>query len=304
MPNTGKHKVLIAGGSGFIGSALADFLTTNGYTVSILSRKKRSDKYKTYLWNPYNNIIDTNAIKENHYVINLAGAGIADKLWTKKRKQELLSSRVLSTRLLVNSIISHNPALKKFISASAIGYYGHRPGEVLTEESSPGTGFLSFLCDKWEKETVPLLNNKIPRNILRIGIVLDSSNGFLKKLLPSFKAGLNVVLGKGKQNAAWIHIGDLLNVFLFLLKSDNVAGEYNGVSPESASIYELQKTAAQKHGYKTVDIRINSWFIKKVTGNFSEVFLNDQLIVPKRLMQEKFVFKYDELGKALRNLSK
>ncbi len=291
--------VLIAGGSGLIGSALSNHLSENGYNVSILSRRTSLNKYKTYYWNPNQNEIDQNAITENQYIINLAGAGIADKLWSRKRKQELINSRVLSTRLLVNAVIKHNPTIKKFVSTSAIGFYGHRPGEILDESSNAGNGFLAELCQLWENETIPLIQNNVPTTILRIGIVLTKTKGFIRKLNPQFKMGLNVIFGSGSQKASWIHIEDLTNIFQFCIENKNNINLLNAVAPEAISIYKLQKTIARNFGHKTIDIRINNKLTKRFLGDFSEVFINDQAVKPERLLKEGFHFHFNTIEKAL-----
>lgn len=299
MNEKSAKNVLIAGGSGFIGSALANHLTKEGYTVSILSRGKSSRIYKTYNWNPYKNEIDLEAITNNEYIINLTGAGIADKYWSNKRKQELVDSRVLSTRLLVDTVIEHNPQLRTFISTSATGFYGHRPGEILDEKSEVGDGFLAGLCQLWENETKPLTQNNISTTILRIGIVLSKSKGFIQKLHPQFRMGLNVVFGSGSQKTSWIHIDDLTNIFQFCIEDLSNNEVLNAVAPESINIYELQKTIARNFGRKTIDIRINSKLIKGLLGDFSEIFFSDLAVKPERLLDKGFHFRFNTIESAL-----
>ncbi|MCD8528956.1 MAG: TIGR01777 family oxidoreductase [Chitinophagales bacterium] len=228
-----KH-VLIAGGSGLVGSALSKTLENKGYAVSWLSTQKNLQaEYNICYWNPSKNEIDEEAIKQADVIINLAGAGVAEKRWTKERKMEILRSRIDSTRLLIEKTKELNPTLDVFIGASAIGYYGYENNGLLTEQSPAGKDFLAGVCQAWEKE-YNLQNTSFRKVVFRIGIVLSKEGGALgemTKTLPFFVG----VLGSGTQIYSWIHIDDLVNMFVYAIENKQMQGIYNGVAPNPVS---------------------------------------------------------------------
>lgn len=296
------QNILIAGGTGLIGSALSELLSKEGNNVALLTRKTNCPvRYKSYYWNPDNQEIDPLAVQENQVIINLAGAGIADKLWSNKRKKELFDSRIQSTRLLVNEIERNKTSVRKFISASAIGYYGHRPNEILTEQSSVGEGFLADLCKQWENEAAKL-KGIVPIDIIRIGIVLSGEKGFVPKMRKALRTRVNVLLGSGIQKVSWIHIDDLAGMIKYSIEHSSDSGTYNAVAPESVSIQQLQKTIGRTFGLKTVDLRINSSLIKSLLGQFSEVFLNDQMVKPEAFLNKEFNYLHPDLNEALNSI--
>ena len=197
-------RVLIAGASGTIGSELVPYLLSHGYNVDVLQRK---DPDAPFYWNPTKGQLST-AITNYDAVINLSGVNVTEGLWTEKRKQKILDSRVVSTKLLVDAMKEHPP--KVFISASAVGYYGNTHDEEVDEAHSSGTGFLADVCRKWEHEALQA-NTRVV--ILRMGVVLTKKGGALKKMLTPFKLGLGAVLGTGNQWMSWIGMPDLLEIF-------------------------------------------------------------------------------------------
>ncbi len=298
--NLTRKNVLIAGGSGLIGRALTSYLSLNGYNVSILSRKKDS-KRNAFYWDPESSLIDMKSITDQDFIINLAGASIADKYWTKKQKKILIESRVKSTRLLAESIKNSATRPLKIIQASAVGYYGHRPKVLLTENSEAGKGFLCDLCRDWEKSARLFSEAGIPLSIVRIGIVLSNEGGYLPKMKKILQYGVNPVFGNGRQIVPWVHINDLIKIFGFILTSDKNSGVYNAVSPNPVTTLDLQRSIV--HPRKALTLKTSSWLTKKLLGDFSEVFLNDQSAIPERLLREGFSFQFDSISKLMKSFS-
>lgn len=297
-------KVLIAGGSGFLGRSLMQLLLNSGYEVSYLTRSKnRQGKLNSFYWNPQENYMDPLALTGQDVVINLAGAGIADSIWTKKRKKEILESRISATRLLVQKIKKMDGAKpSKFISASAIGYYGSRPFEELTETSAAGTGFLSEVCTAWEAEALELNEQNLSTIIVRIGIVLSEDGGYLPQLEKMVRSKMNIIPGNGKQQMSWIHLDDLLQIILFLIEQPTSKGIYNCVAPESIRIKDFQVKLFRKKGKSFLNLRIPAFILKTLLGNFSDLFLSNQNVLPHRLLESGFRFSFKNTDEALTDL--
>ncbi|MBN1598154.1 MAG: TIGR01777 family oxidoreductase [Bacteroidales bacterium] len=294
--------ILITGGTGLIGNYLTEYLKDKGYSVRILSRNKRSLSDEVFYWNPLKKEIDLTSLSGVDVVINLAGAGIGDKIWTRKRKKIIYSSRIESTRLLVDTILEKNIKIKMWINASAIGYYGHKPGEMLNENSYAGEDFLSKLCVDWEQETYRILQRKISLAILRLGVVLSTKDGGLPKFLLPVHLGFNILFGKTQIFLNWIHIADLLMIFEALLKREIKPGIYNAVTPNPVTLKVFNKELAKIIGKKTIKIRIPNFVFKLLPGGMNIIFTNEQYIVPAGLKSEHFNYYFPEINPALNNL--
>ena len=300
--NTMK-KILIAGGSGFIGTYLANFLGQKGYTVSLLSRKAaKSSRYQEYVWNPENGELDPAVLKEQDVIINLSGAGIANRYWTKKRKQVLYHSRLDSTSLLVRRLSELKNLPSLFINASAIGYYGHRPGEILNEESPPGSDFISRLCMDWENAAKKLRVSGCQTVILRIGIVLGKQGGSLAKFAFPLKFGLNVSFDKGNQMISWIHILDLAAMVDQLIKGNLVPDVYNAVAPNPIPQHKFHAEILHALHRRAFKIRIPQSFLKLVLGDMATIFISDQNIQCKKLLEQNFSFEFPDIRQAIIHL--
>ena len=223
-------KVIITGGTGLVGKRLTELLIDKGYEVNILTRKPR--KVNEYKWDISKDIIDEKAFDGATAIVHLAGAGVADQRWTEERKKEILESRTRSTRLLYAYLSKGNHSIQTFLSASAVGYYGDRKNELLTESSSNGSGFLPEVCKIWEEESerMALLNIRVSK--VRIGIVLSKCGGALPKLDLPMRLGLGAYIGDGKQFVPWIHIDDLCGIFIHLLENKSLIGVFNGCAPD------------------------------------------------------------------------
>ena len=233
--------ILITGGTGLIGKRLSFLLTQKGYNVLILSRNNANNS-NIYKWNIDDGYIEEKAIYKADYIIHLAGAGIADKRWTKRRKHELLASRINSTNLLYKKIKELNPKLKGFIAASGIGFYGATTtSKIYQENDSSGTDFLSNICVQWEKASLQFKDKNIRTVIFRTGVVLTKKGGAFEKITKPIKMGLGAALGSGNQYIPWIHIDDLCEMYIEAIKNNELNGVYNAVAPTHVTNKTLSK---------------------------------------------------------------
>jgi hypothetical protein len=294
------QNILIAGGTGFIGKSLLETFHSKGFKVSILSRQEIiPSKAFMYTWNPLAGVIPFEALANQDIIINLAGTSIAGGRWTAKRKESISNSRMLSTRLLVKTIRENKLAPKLFISASAIGYYGNRPDEDLTEESPAGTDFMSQVCKTWESELDPLNDLSIPYAILRLGLVLSQNGGIFPILIHPLNYGMNVALGTGRQYMSWIHIHDLVGCIGNLMNGKLNPGVYNCVAPGAVKQYEFNGAVQKLLKKRMVSFRISANILKIILGEMAALVTDDQHVLPTRLTAQNFRFQYPVLNDAL-----
>jgi len=297
--------ILIAGGSGLLGKHLADYSRGAGFHVYILSRNPSVDsKFKRYAWNPTKGILDSKVLQDKDIIINLSGAGIGEKIWTSKRKKTLYNSRITSTRLLVDTLIKEKIKPKLFINASAIGYYGNRPFESLTETSSQGVGFLSSICSNWENEVRRLDEANISYSILRIGIVLSNQGGSFPKLILPIKNRLNLVFGKGDQYISWIHIDDMVKI-IFSIATGGLRPEiYNCVSPNPVTQKNLNDVLKIVSSVKTIQVKLSKKLLSLIIGDMSELLLSDLKVSPENLLKQNFQYTYPDINSSIKHLLK
>lgn len=299
-----KKNLLITGANGMLANQLAKQLEPH-YNIRYLSR--RVTQNNQFLWDIKNNYIDLNALKEVHTIVHLAGAPIADKRWTATRKQEILSSRVASARLILNTLTTNNLSINSFISASAIGYYGSKTTEqLLTEKSNKGDDFLSNVCEQWEEVAHSFTSNNIASrmSIVRIGIIFSNNGGALKKLITPISYGMGSGLGTGKQYMPWIHTKDLSNLFEFLITNNHLQGVYNAVSPESVTNIELTKKIGKVLNRKILLPNIPALVLQLIFGEMSSILLNGTRVSSEKIVKEGFKFTYGNIDDALDNLLK
>lgn len=296
-----KQNILIGGGSGLIGSRLIDLLKHN-FNIHILTRKKSHEKNGIFYhqWDLDEQVFDLDSSVSFDAIINLTGAGIADKRWSKDRKKVLIDSRVKSVYLMEKIIDSLPKKPNFYLGASAIGYYGDQGNDLLTEASDSGQGFLSECCVLWEKAH-DLVKDKVNRfAVLRIGIVLSTQGGALEKLIPPARLGASGYFGNGQAYYPWIHIDDVCGMILGLVEDDSLQGAFNGSSQNP----ETLKTIAQK--VKTVFapyalvLPIPAIGLKLAMGEMSTMLLNSTRVISNRWAD--FPFKYPTLESALRDL--
>lgn len=299
-----KKTILLAGASGLIGSKLFSILT-NQYDFIILGRsssalKKSFPNAKGYLqWDNETELQQT--MQKCDGVINLAGASVAGKRWTPSYKKIILESRTESTRKLISAIKQCEKKPTFFISASAIGIYGDRGAQSLTESSSTGNDFLAKVCDLWESESNMLNQIGVRRVILRIGIVLSNQGGALMKMLLPYKLFIGGKLGSGEQYLSWIHIDDLISLIKESIDNKKYSGIINAVAPQPVTMGELSKMIGKVLNRPSL-LPVPSFILKMIMGEASIIVLGGQNVAPKKLLENGFQFSFVNLENALRNL--
>lgn len=299
-------KVVLAGGSGFLGRALTASLTNDGHQVFVLSRGKPGPAEAAGVcfvdWSPNGTVGGwARAIQGADAVINLAGAGIADKRWTPARKQLLRDSRVLSTRSLAEAIRTGAIQPSVFIQGSGIGYYGaFDDGPALTEDSPAGSDLLGHICAAWENETTPIADSGCRLVILRTGIVLSKSGGALAKMLTPFRFFVGGRLGSGRQVISWIHVDDWVAMVRWALDDSHVSGPINATTPNPVTNAEFSRAIGRA-------IRRPSWapvpgfVLRIIVGEFAnDGLLRGQRVLPVRAQALGFRFRYDRIDEAMR----
>lgn len=313
MPNNSSlliimhNKVLIAGGSGLLGSRLTAFLQEKGYKVAHLSRSRQSTQAdKTFQWDPDEGKIAPGAVESAHYIINLAGAGVADHRWTDTYKEKVLKSRTNSTRLLYQELKSTGYQPKAFISASGINYYGDDNGaHWLYESSPPGQDFLSEVCKAWEAEAESVNELDVRSVIFRIGVVLSKEGGALPKLLMPARLGLAAPIGSGRQYMSWIHIDDLCGMMLKAMEDDRMEGIYNAVAPEPETNDRLMHTVADVLNRPYIAPRVPSVAVKLMMGaERAGIVLGSLRVASEKIQKSGYHFQYETLRPALHDLLK
>jgi uncharacterized protein (TIGR01777 family) len=286
-------RILVSGGSGFIGQALEKTLTSRGDQVVIWSRQSSS---KT------NWVKQLNDIKEPiDAVINLAGAGIVDKRWSPERKKLLRDSRIQTTKTLVEWIAKQEHKPQSLISGSAIGYYGSQPTGELDENAAPIKGFTHQLCADWEAEALKAEALGVRVCLIRTGVVLGAKEGALKKMLPPFKFGLGGPIASGKQWMSWIHIDDEVAAICWLLDHPELSGPFNLTAPEPVTNEVFSKTLG-KALHRPAFFRVPAITMKLMLGEASELLLEGQCVKPVALTESGFSFTYPKLESALKDL--
>ncbi len=320
-------KVLVSGSSGLVGSALCEFLTQSGHDVYHLVRRKPRNELEIQ-WSPEKNTIDRNALEGFDAVINLAGESVLG-VWTKQKKAAIQESRVDGTKLLAVALASLKNKPKVLINASAIGYYGSRGDEVLTELSLPassaqlqqrkapvflfdpawGAGFLSEVCRRWEEATSPALESGIRVVQLRTGVVLSEKGGALSKMLPAFKLGIAGPLGNGKQYMSWVTLDDLVGMVNHALVHDEIKGPINAVAPNPVTNGEFTSALKERAflipglGSMTNFIPAPALAIKLGTGEMGNaLLLSSTRVEPSRLKATGYKFLHPEIKGALRHV--
>lgn len=294
--------VLLTGGTGFIGKHLTDVLIESGFTVSILSRspRKNTPSITYYKWNLKDDFIEKVAILNADYIIHLAGEGIVEKRWTKRRKNAILESRIKPIELIFSILKENNKTLDAFISASAVGIYGAVTSqEICTENTTPANDFLGTTCQQWEAAADQITSLGIRTVKIRTGIVLGKGEGFLKKITPSFKAGFGAILGSGKQYIPWIHVEDLCQIYLKAIVDTEMQGAYNATITDNTTNATLSRILAHLYGYSIWLPNIPAFLIRLGLGEMSIAVLEGQRISSEKIQEAGFEFQYKDIEATL-----
>ncbi len=301
-------KIIISGASGLVGKALTQELRKRGHQTFALRHEDNNRTHeKDLTWSIKFNYVNLKGFQDTDVFIHLAGANIA-KPWTKKHKEDIFSSRVRGTELLLEEILAQNINIKHFISTSATGYY-EDPGINLTENSPAGEGFLSEVCTGWEKSLERLKNTHIAASVVRTGLVLSNEAGVFPTLNMTLPMGIVPSTGSKSNMWSWIHITDLVNIYADLAEGIIAAGTYNGVSPSPTTQGHLINTIFKFANFpkiRKLPLKISpnvpAWFLKMVMGERSQIALTSQQIKTQNLLNAGFKFQFDQIEQAVENL--
>jgi len=301
-------RIVIAGGSGFLGRKLTKRLTDAGHSVIALTRRARLNSapdaaFNTVEWTPDG----VGPGLEKHLegvdaVVNLAGEGIADKRWTAARKEALRSSRLLSTRTLVRAIKACAIPPRVFVSGSGVGYYGAHGDDAVTEVTPPGSDFLARLCVEWEQEARAAESRATRVVLVRTGLALDRDEGALAKMLLPFRLGLGATLGSGRQYMPWIHVDDWTSGVAWLISDERASGAFNVTAPGPVTNRDFTRTLGRVLGRPAFFVA-PAFVLQMALGELASALLTGQRVLPACAEQHGFRFSYPTLEPALRSLN-
>jgi len=295
-------KILVSGSHGLVGKALIRGLTSDGHEVVRLVRGERASGSSDVEWRPDEGRIDAQHLEGIQAVVHLAGESIASGRWTAEKKRAIRDSRVKGTALLSEALARLSRPPSAFLSASAIGYYGDREDELLTEKSAPGKDFLSDVCVEWEAATRPAVEKGIRTVCTRFGIILDANEGALAKMLPPFRMGIGGRIGNGKQWMSWIALDDVVNGLKFVMEEESVRGPVNFVAPTPVRNAEFTKTLGRVLSRPTF-FPVPEFGVRLAFGEMADaLLLSSQKVEPSILRDKGFLFRWPTLEPALRNL--
>ena len=292
-------KILVTGGTGFVGQSLCPALAADGHEVVVLTRQSAPRLPKGGV----SAVTRLDGLDASGFggVINLAGAPIGDARWTLERKRLLLDSRVNTTARLVEWMARAKRRPPVLVSASAVGYYGEQGDRPVTEDTPPTPGFTHDLCAAWEREAAKAGELGVRVCLMRIGVVLDQGGGALAKMLPAFRMGAGGRLGSGNHWFPWIHRADVTAICQWLLENDKARGAYNVGAPNPVTNAEFTRALGRALGRPTV-LPMPEAALKLLFGEMSELLLVSDRMLPKRLLDEGFEFRYPDLDRALANI--
>jgi uncharacterized protein (TIGR01777 family) len=297
-------KIILTGGTGFIGTALRESLTQKEHEVVVLTRQAAKEKEpgiltRYRLWDPEEGGSWESEVDGADGVINLAGEPLVGKWWTTAQKQKIIESRVGATQAVVSAIRKAKKKPQFLINASAIGYYGPRQDEEVTEESHHGNDFLAHTCQAWEAHALRAEDFGVRVIRLRTGIVLEKGGGALAKMLLPFRLGLGGPLGSGKQWMSWVHREDLVNLIHFLIEKKEAKGAVNGTAPNPARMKEFAATLGRVL-HRPAVLPAPAFAIRMLLGEMAAVLLTGQRVVPKKALGLGYQFRYPKLEDALK----
>ena len=293
-------KILMSGSHGLVGEALIKSLTNDGHEIVRLVRRAASASAREVEWHPNQGRIDAEQLEGFDVVVHLAGENIASGRWTGEKKRAIRESRVKGTSLLSESLARLSRPPSVFLSASAIGYYGDRADELLSEQSAPGDGFLPSVCIEWENATKPAVEKGIRTVNTRFGIILDRNEGALAKMLPPFQMGIGGKVGDGKQWMSWIALDDVVGALKFLMADTSTRGPVNFVAPNAVTNAVFTKVLGRVLSRPTF-FPVPAFGARLVFGEMADaLLLSSQKVKPEVLQEKGFSYKWPTLEPALR----
>lgn len=298
-----NKQILITGATGMIGKKLIFTLQKAGHQVAILSRTPKKIKdVKVFLWDVSQGTIDHDAFKSIDTIVHLAGENIGGKLWSEKQKKEIIDSRIKSTALLYQAIQESKSPVKNFISASAVGYYGDCGDEILTEDTPSGFGFMAECCRLWEQavDAGKVLGLRIVK--LRIGVILAKDQGALASMDKPIRFFAGAPLGSGKQWVPWIHLHDIVQMFVQAVESPIMLGAYNACAPFPVTNKTLTKAIAKVLHRPIWPFNIPETMIRLLLGEMSNVVFISSNASAEKILETDFKFKYTQLDQALTDI--
>ncbi|MBM3414362.1 MAG: TIGR01777 family protein [Bacteroidetes bacterium] len=302
--------ILIAGGTGLVGKALTNYLLERGYQVIILTRNILTAQSSfplhsrlTYsFWNPAKSFIDPAILKIADHIINLAGAGVADKRWSSSRKKEIRDSRVIAGACIVKVLQEQAHHVKTVVNASAIGWYGPDAATLtdgFAEEAPSSHDYLGSTCKEWESSAFAIDKLGIRVITLRIGLVLTPAGGALREFIKPLRWGIATILGNGKQTISWIHINDLIALFEYAIVKNDLQGVYNAVAPAPVTNQVLIRTLAASKQSFFIPIHVPALLLKLIMGEMSIEVLKSTTVSAKKIVNAGFQFRYPTIQAAL-----
>jgi uncharacterized protein (TIGR01777 family) len=299
--------IIITGGTGLIGTALTNYLLAQDHSVIILSRESKASAQKnlSYVkWNVNDHTISPSAISQTDVIIHLAGANVAEKRWTAKRKKEIIESRVKSGELIARSLKKLPHQIHTVISASGIGYYGDNRDsqKAFTETDPPGKDFLASVCQQWESAIEPVQENGLRLVILRFGLIFSRKGGAYAAFRKPFQYSLSAVFGKGEQVMSWLHIEDCVRMIMYAIDSKNLSGEYNAVSPHPVTNKELNYWIGKVTKKNTLPLKMPESILKLVLGGVSAELLKSANVSCQKIEDAGFQYRYPTVRQAIENL--
>jgi uncharacterized protein (TIGR01777 family) len=296
-------KILIAGGTGFVGKQLINFLVGKGYFIHVLTRKPSANSIENicfFQWDIERQYINKKAFEGVEILINLTGANIGEKRWTNDRKKEIIDSRIKSISLLYQYISENKFNINTFILSSAVGFYGAVTTEkTFAETSERGNDFLASVCQKWENAALKFNDLGVRTVILRKGVILGKDGGMVKKLSPLAKLGINVSLGSGEQYLPWIDIRDLVKLYNFILSNAQLNGIYNAVATEQMTMNDFSKALLKSFGKKSFLPNAPAFVIRLLFGEMAVMLLEGSKVSNEKLKNTGFYFEFDTIERSL-----
>lgn len=290
----GKN-ILIAGGTGLIGTALSSLLSEKGYQVALLSRSGKSDQYKTFRWDIEKGYLEEGTLQFADGIVFLSGENVGAKRWSEKQKDRILNSRVQAVRLLTEKIEKAQKKPEFFISASAIGYYGGTLSNHLSVETDPpGKDFLAVVTRQWEQALQSVKERGIRLVVLRTGVVLSSTGGALPKMITPLKMGLGSALGTGKQFMSWIELNDLARMYLHAIENEKLNSVYNAVAPSPVENQTFMKLLAKALGKPFFLPPVPTFLLRLALGEMADLLLKGNNVSSQKIKDTGFKFRFEK----------